>query len=83
MATSRADVQKATLLLLSQRAAGATVCPSEVARELAGGAGAWRAMMPVVHDAVDGLVAAGTVGLSWKGMAMGHRNGPYRIGLKS
>lgn len=69
----------AAMALLAARAPGATVCPSEVARVVADGAD-WRAAMPVVHAAVDGLVADGAVRLSWKGAAMAARAGPYRIG---
>ena len=65
--------------LFARRAAGATVCPSEVARRLADG-DAWRAEMPRVHAAIDALVAAGTVRLSWRGRALAVRDGPYRIG---
>ena len=71
------DARNATLALLDARAPGATVCPSEVARALAED---WRAAMPAVHAAVDALVAAGTVRLSWKGVMMTRRDGPYRIG---
>ena len=75
----------ATLAILAARASEATVCPSEVARALASseagaGAGDWRGSMPAVHDAVDGLVADGTVQLSWKGEMLPRRSGPYRIG---
>lgn len=71
----------AVLDLLSQRAAGATICPSEAARVLAAaqGSGDWRAEMKRVHAAVDGLVAEGAVRLSWKGAALAARDGPYRI----
>lgn len=72
--TAAAD---AALALLASRAPGATVCPSEVARTLAED---WRDAMPIVHAAVDRLVAAGLVSLSWKGTAMASRAGPYRIG---
>lgn len=75
--TSRA--RTATLALLDARAPGATVCPSEVARVLADGAD-WREAMPVVHAAVDAMVADGLVRLSWKSAAMTMRAGPYRIG---
>lgn len=75
--TSRA--QAATLALLDARAPGGTVCPSEVARVLAGGAD-WREAMPIVHAAVDAMVAEGVVRLSWKGVAVPRREGPYRIG---
>lgn len=76
------DARAMTLALLARRAAGATVCPSEVARALAGAAGSadWRGEMPVVHAAIDRMVAEGVVRLSWKGVALAVRAGPYRIG---
>lgn len=76
------DARAATLALLARRSGDATICPSEVARALAAAAGTadWRAEMPVVHAAVDGLAADGLVRLSWKGAAMPVRDGPYRIG---
>ena len=67
------------LALLADRSPEATICPSEVARAIAS-AGAWRAAMPLVHEAVDGLLNEGRVQLSWKGKPLGARNGPYRIG---
>jgi hypothetical protein len=36
--------------LLDQRAADASICPSEVARALVGDAAAWRALMPRVRS---------------------------------
>jgi hypothetical protein len=76
------DPRSATLALLARRPADATVCPSEVARAIAAGAGKadWRGEMPAVHAAIDGLVGDGLVRLSWKGEAMPLRDGPYRIG---
>lgn len=68
-----------TLRLLADRAPGATVCPSEVARAISQGA-AWRGAMPEVHDAVDLLHADSLVKLSWRGKALSTRDGPYRIG---
>ena len=70
------------LALLDARAKGATVCPSEAARALAAerGEADWRGRMSEVHDAVDALVAAGRVRLSWQGAARARRVGPYRIG---
>ncbi len=67
----------ATLSLLAERAAGATICPSEVARAIAPD---WRGAMPAVHAAVDTLVRDGSVQLSWKGKPLATRSGPYRIG---
>ncbi|MET0271056.1 MAG: DUF3253 domain-containing protein [Sphingomonas sp.] len=77
------DADGATLTLLAARAPDATLCPSEVARALAADAGiaaGWRDLMPVVHAAVDRLVAGGHVRLSWKGRPLASRTGPYRIG---
>ncbi|MBV8686735.1 MAG: DUF3253 domain-containing protein [Alphaproteobacteria bacterium] len=79
---SEGEARAATLALLAARAAGATLCPSEVARALAAAAGKadWRGEMPAVHAAVDRLAAEGLVRLSWKGAAKARREGPYRIG---
>lgn len=73
------DLRAAILALLAARGVGKTICPSEAAR-LIGGED-WRAVMPAVHDAVDGLVAERVLALSWKGVALPVRDGPYRIGL--
>lgn len=80
--TEVGDARALTLALLSTRAAGATLCPSEVARALASDAdaGDWREAMPAVHAAVDRLAAEGAVRLSWRGKALAARDGPYRIG---
>lgn len=74
------EARKLALDLLQERAPEATICPSEVARCLvAGSDGDWRDAMPIVHRAVDALVDAGAIGLSWKGSALHARSGPYRI----
>lgn len=80
--TQPADVRDTVLALLGQRAAGATVCPSEVARRIAATADDWRGEMPAVHAEIDDMVAQGIVTLSWKGVAMPVRAGPYRIAAK-
>lgn len=72
------DARTATLTMLERRAAGATVCPSEVARAIGGAE--WRGEMAGVHAAVDALVADGLVRLSWKGAPLDKRDGPYRVG---
>jgi Protein of unknown function (DUF3253) len=76
------DARAATLTLLARRPVGATLCPSEVARALAAGAGAedWRAEMPAVHAAVEAMAAEGLMSLSWKGEPRERREGAYRIG---
>lgn len=79
------DPRIAALELLDRRSDQATICPSEVARAIASKAGAdptgqaWRAMMPVVHAAIDQMVDDGLIELSWKGKSMPSRSGPYRI----
>lgn len=69
----------AILALLAQRAEGATICPSEAARLVAGPQGDWRAHMDAVHHAADALLATGAIALSWKGASKQKRRGPYRI----
>jgi hypothetical protein len=71
--------EAAILALLAERAAGATICPSEAARRLAGPEGDWRAEMEAIHAATDALLASGAVALTWKGAAQEKRRGPYRI----
>lgn len=71
--------REAVLSLLAERAQGATICPSEAARRVAGPQGDWRAEMDAVHAAVDALLAEGAIALSWKGEPKQKRRGPYRI----
>ena len=66
--------------LLRERAPGGTICPSEVARALWSG-DEWREHMEDVHTSVDEMLADGTIRLSWKGVPMDNRDGPYRIAL--
>ena len=77
------EARRATLELIANRAPDATVCPSEVARALAGsidgGAAEWRDFMPVVHEAIDTLLRDKQIRLSWKGKTLEGRSGPYRI----
>lgn len=78
------EARAAVLTLLARRAPRATVCPSEVARAMAAAMGEedWRGAMPAVHAAVDGLVAARLVRLSWRGEVKPVREGAYRIGRR-
>lgn len=64
---------------LQSRGPGKTVCPSEIARALAGDGSDWRGRMAEVHGAVDALLADGAIALSWKGEWLAVRDGPYRI----
>lgn len=82
-----AAIRSCTLALVSARAAGKTVCPSEVARavvrERDGSDVRWRDAMAEVHAAIDEMVAADEIRLSWKGERLDERSGPYRIRVKS
>lgn len=68
--------------LLAARAAGATICPSEAARLIAGDERDWRGAMGEVHEAVDAMVRDGAIALCWKGKPLEVRGGPYRIALR-
>ncbi|WP_096358770.1 DUF3253 domain-containing protein [Variibacter gotjawalensis] len=66
--------------LLERRAPMKTICPSEIARVLARPHSSdWPALMPLVHAAVDHLLERKLVRLSWRGMPIIKRDGPYRI----
>ncbi|MBU0668570.1 MAG: DUF3253 domain-containing protein [Alphaproteobacteria bacterium] len=72
--------QGAIRTLLAERAEGATLCPSEAARLMAGTGGDWRGLMPHVHRAAAELLNGGAIALSWKGRPLDAPVGPYRIG---
>ncbi|MCV4939550.1 DUF3253 domain-containing protein, partial [Escherichia coli] len=55
--TTDAAIEASIFGLLDQRQAGATICPSEVARALQPD-GAWRALMPQVRDVAQRLARA-------------------------
>jgi hypothetical protein len=65
--------------LLSLRAAGATICPSDVARSL--GDEHWRDLMEPVRQAARRLTDAGEVEITQGGQVvdMGAAKGPIRI----
>lgn len=65
--------------LLAQRAEGATICPSEVARAVGGDD--WRALMQPARDAARELVDAGEVEVTQRGEVVDvtTARGPVRI----
>jgi hypothetical protein len=78
------DLEQAIVALLDRRAVGATICPSEAARVVAGRAGddaAWRALMEPARAAARRLVAAGTVDIVQGGAVVdpSTAKGPIRI----
>ncbi len=70
--------------VLSQRAAGATACPSEVARSLS--ADQWRPLMPAVRRVAATLALQGRLVITQRGVEIdpqrvldGNVRGPLRI----
>ncbi len=76
-------IAAAIFALLAARAAdGTTLCPSEVARALAGDEPAWRALMPEVRRVAAALAQAGSLRVTQLGDevdALAAR-GPIRLG---
>jgi hypothetical protein len=52
-------IESEILRLLSQRAADASICPSDVARSMEADEAAWRALLPRVRDAARRLAIDG------------------------
>ncbi|MFM7141301.1 MAG: DUF3253 domain-containing protein [Alphaproteobacteria bacterium] len=75
-------LEEAILRLLADRAAGATICPSEAARAI-GGEG-WREMMEPAREAARRLVARGDVVIVQGGRPVdpSTAKGPIRIRLE-
>jgi hypothetical protein len=78
MPVSKVDATHLIRVILAARQPDATICPSEIARQLAicQRSPNWRHYMPFVHAAIDNLVSDGEVSLSWKAKPLASRNGP-------
>ncbi|MFI5953835.1 DUF3253 domain-containing protein [Cryptosporangium sp. NPDC051539] len=79
MSEPEGRIESSIISLLAQRATGASICPSEVARQLGGED--WRSMMEPVRAAARRLVAAGDVEITQGGEAVDPETarGPIRI----
>jgi len=77
----RDEVEQTLMGLLSSRAAGSSICPSEVARALDGEEGAWRALMPSVRIVAGRLAHQGVIDVTQRGqaVAIGSAIGPVRL----
>lgn len=78
-----AAIAQAIRRLLATRADAATLCPSEVARQLWPDPAAWRAAMPQVRDVATHLALQGVVEIRRGGVALdplAPGAGPVRIG---
>lgn len=73
------DLEQAISTLLAGRAAGATICPSEAARQVGGDA--WRELMEPARRAARRLVEAGAVEITQGGRVVdpSTARGPIRI----
>lgn len=73
------DARAAILALLEQRRQGATICPSEAARALAGAD--FQAQMPVVRDAARALARDGEIEVTQRGRVvdLDRARGPVRL----
>lgn len=77
-----AEIATAIEALVAARAEPATVCPSEVARHLAGADGPWRELMPAVRAAAAALAALGRLSVTRQGVEVDalSAGGPIRLG---
>ena len=76
---STPDLEAVILRLLGQRAAGASICPSDAAR--AARTSGWRALINDVRTAAGRLAARGEVDVTQRGRVVdiGEARGPVRI----
>ena len=77
-------LEAAILSLLEARARGATICPSEAARAVAGEDGdAWRGLMEPARQAARRLVAVGRLEITQRGRVVdpSTARGPIRLRL--
>ena len=75
-----ARLERAILDLLARRREGATICPSDAAREV-GTEDDWRSLMQPARDAAARLVASGDVEVTQRGTVVdvATARGPVRI----
>ena len=75
-----AEAQAAIRSLLEQRDPGATICPSEAARALAGD-GDFRPLMPLVRDAARTMADGGEIDVTQRGevVDIDRARGPIRL----
>lgn len=78
-----ADIEATIFALLAQRQAGATICPSEVARALAPGGTDWRSGMAQVRAVAQALAQQRRLQATRGGQPVDatEPGGPIRLGL--
>jgi hypothetical protein len=78
-------LKKTILRLLAERDPGKTICPSEVARDVAGDdRSAWEPLMDPVRSAAQALVAQGEIDITQGGHVVdgATAKGPIRLRLR-
>lgn len=77
-----ADIEAQIFALLARRQAGATICPSEVARTLAGAGASWREYMPRVRQVAHALAQQRRLRVTRGGVPVDALapGGPIRLG---
>jgi hypothetical protein len=75
------DIEATIAAMVAERGTGKTICPSEVARALAGGED-FRPLMPDVREAAAALADRGEVVVTQRGEPVDARTarGPIRLG---
>jgi hypothetical protein len=81
MSDRREELSEAILALLARRGPEKTICPSDAARAVAGGA--FRPLMPEARQAAAQLLAAGRIVVTQRGEPVDPltARGPIRLGL--
>lgn len=79
---TNADLEDRIFALLAARRAGATICPSEVARALTPDESGWRELMPRVREVAQGLARNHRLIVTRGGVEVDatSRGGPIRLG---
>ncbi len=77
-----ATIEATLFALLAARRAGATLCPSEVARAVAADGESWRELMPRVREVAQGLARSGRLRVTRGGVEVDATipGGPIRLG---
>ena len=82
--TDDATIARTILTLLGERRAGATICPSEVARALT--PTGWRSLMPRIRLVGRSLALSGEIEIRQKGQTIDpgqEPRGPIRLALRT
>lgn len=81
IAASDEAIEAAILRLVGAARPGASVCPSEVARALAAGEAAWRALLPAVRRVAAELAREGRLRVTQRGSEVDPltARGPIRL----